>query len=145
MEFVNRTAERQQAERQEPERKMQQLEEGGTEMKKLNFLKGVGTMALTLGMGSVNARATLARPAPLVRSSRAQQQTPQQATQKFQGTIVKSKAKYILRDKSSGATYQLDNQDQAKKFAGKDVTVSGTLDPTTNTIQVSEIKARKGQ
>ena len=115
-------------------------------MKKLNFLKVVGTMALTLSMGSVNAHAALVQPPALARSSQAQrQQTPQQATQKFQGTIVKSKTKYILQDKSSGATYQLDNQDQARKFAGKDVTVSGTLDPSTNTIQVSGIKARKGQ
>jgi len=114
-------------------------------MKKLNFLKVVGTMALTLGVGSVNMRATLAQPLALGRSSQAQQQTPQQATQKFQGTIVKSKTKYILQDRASGATYQLDNQDEAKKFAGKDVTVSGTLDPSTNTIQVSDIEARKGQ
>lgn len=124
---------------------MQQQDDGGTEMKKLNFLKVVGTMALTLGMGSVNARATLAQSSALRRPSQAQQQTPRQATQKFQGTIVKAKTKYILQDKSSGATYQLDNQDQAKQFAGKDVTVSGTLDPSTNTIQVSDIKARKGQ
>lgn len=114
-------------------------------MKKLNLLKIVGTMALTLGMGSASARSTFAQSPAFVRSPHAQQQTPQQATQKFQGTIVKAKGKYILQDKASGATYQLDNQDKAKQFAGKEVKVTGTLDPSTNTIQVSDIEAQKRQ
>jgi hypothetical protein len=37
--------------------------------------------------------------------------------------------------------YQLDDQRTAKKFAGKSVSVSGTIDTASNTIHVTEIKA----
>ncbi|HVB36319.1 MAG TPA: DUF5818 domain-containing protein [Candidatus Acidoferrales bacterium] len=114
-------------------------------MKNLMFPRLVGTLALILGLGSASVPAALARASAPVRFSGAQQQTQQQATQKFQGTIVKVKGKYILQDKASGATYQLDNQDKAKEFAGKDVQVSGTLDPSTNTIEVADIEAQGAQ
>lgn len=68
------------------------------------------------------------------------QQQAQQPSQEFQGTIEKRQTKYVLEDKASGATYQLDNQDKAKEFVDKDVKVTGTLDPSTNTIEVSEIQ-----
>jgi hypothetical protein len=71
------------------------------------------------------------------------QQQAQQPSQEFQGTIEKKQAKYVLEDKASGATYQLDNQDKAKEFVDKDVKVTGTLDPSTNTIEVSEIQEVK--
>jgi hypothetical protein len=73
-------------------------------------------------------------------------QVPQQTehpSQEFQGTIEKAGAKYVLEDKASGATYQLDNQDKAKQYFGEDVKVTGTLDPNTNTIEVSEIQELK--
>jgi len=114
-------------------------------MKNLMFLRLVGTASLILGLGSVSVPTAFARVPASVRFSAAQQQPQQQATQKFQGTIVKVKGKYILQDKASGATYQLDNQDKAKEFAGKDVQVTGTLDPTTNTIEVSDIQAQGAQ
>lgn len=71
------------------------------------------------------------------------QQQAQQPSQEFQGTIEKHETKYVLEDKASGATYQLDNQDKAKQFADRDVKVTGTLDPSTNTIEVSEIQEVK--
>lgn len=71
------------------------------------------------------------------------QQQAQQPSQEFQGTIEKAQSKYVLEDKASGATYQLDNQDKAKQFVDKDVKVTGTLDPSTNTIEVSEIQEVK--
>ncbi len=67
-----------------------------------------------------------------------------QPVQEFQGTIEKSGTKYILEDKASGAKYQLDKQDEAREFVGKDVKITGTLDPSSNTIEVSEIKAESG-
>lgn len=75
-------------------------------------------------------------------SARAQLQT-KQPSQEFQGTIEKRGTKYILSDKASGANYQLSDQDKAKQYYGKDVKVSGTLDPSTNTIDVSAIKEMK--
>ncbi len=75
-------------------------------------------------------------------SAQAQLQT-KQPSQEFQGTIEKKGTKYILADKSSGANYQLSDQNKAKQYYGKDVKVSGTLDPSTNTIDVSAIKEMK--
>jgi len=108
------------------------------------FLRVICAAAFTLGVSSLSHAAFAQSPA-FVRSARSQAQAQQQPVQKFQGTIVKSKDKYILQDQTSGATYQLDNQDKAKEFAGKDVKVTGTLDPSTNTIQVSDIQAQNGQ
>ena len=108
------------------------------------FLSIICAAAFTLSASSLSHAAFAQSPA-FVRSARSQAQAQQQQpVQKFQGTIVKSKDKYILQDKTSGATYQLDNQDKVKKFAGRDVEVTGTLDPSTNTIQVSDIQARSG-
>lgn len=112
--------------------------------KSRSFLGIICAAAFTLSMGSLGHTAFAQSPA-FVRSAYSQAQAQQQPVQKFQGTIVKSKDKYILQDKTSGATYQLDNQDKAKEFAGKDVKVTGTLDPSTNTIQVSDIQAQSGQ
>lgn len=75
-------------------------------------------------------------------SVQAQLQT-KQPSQEFQGTIEKKGTKYILVDKASGANYQLSDQDKAKQYYGKDVKVTGTLDPSTNTIDVSAVKEMK--
>jgi len=59
----------------------------------------------------------------------------QSGTQVFTGTIVKSGDKYVFQD-SSGATYDIDAQQQVKQFEGKKVRVHGTLDPSTKMIHV---------
>jgi uncharacterized protein YdeI (BOF family) len=71
-----------------------------------------------------------AQPAP---DSQAQSQ--QTGVQVFTGTIMKSGDKYVFQD-SSGATYDIDAQDQVKQFEGKKVRVHGTLDPSTKMIHV---------
>ncbi len=53
-----------------------------------------------------------------------QQQQP--ATQTFTGTVVKDDGRYFL--KAANSTYQLDDQDTAKHYEGKQVKVVGTLD-----------------
>lgn len=82
------------------------------------------------------------RPGSSAGSAQAQLQT-KQPSQEFQGTIEKAGTKYVLEDKASGARYQLNNQDKAKQFVDKDVKVTGTLDPSTNTIDVSAIQEMK--
>ena len=109
------------------------------------FLRMICAAAFTLSMGSLSHAASAQSPAFVPSAYSQAQAQQQQPVQKFQGTIVKSKDKYILQDETSGATYQLDNQDKAKEFAGRDVKVTGTLDPSTNTIQVSDIQAQSGQ
>jgi hydrogenase maturation factor len=55
------------------------------------------------------------------------------------GKIVKSSdGQYVLVD-VGGTTYQLDDQATAKKFVGKIVKVSGTVDEANNTIHVTDI------
>ena len=56
-------------------------------------------------------------------------------TQTFSGTVTKQGDKYVLKD-DSGHTYDIDHQDEVKKFEGKRVRVQGTLDPSTNKILV---------
>ncbi len=70
----------------------------------------------------------------------AAQQQEQQKQQTFTGKIAQSEGKFVLQD-SSGATYNLDDQEKAKQFDGKDVKVVGTLDEQTKTIHVSTIEA----
>ena len=62
------------------------------------------------------------------------------ATQSFTGTVVKSGDTYVLKT-SDNMTYQLDDQARAKDYEGKQVQISGSLDTSSNTIKVQDIKA----
>ncbi len=64
--------------------------------------------------------------------------TDSQAPTSFSGTVVKVAKHYAL--KTNSMTYQLDDQAKAKQFAGKQVTVSGTLDKSTSMIRVTDIQ-----
>ena len=55
--------------------------------------------------------------------------------QTFSGMVVKEGDKYVLKD-DSGHTYDIDHQDDVKKFEGKGVRVQGTLDANSNKIMV---------
>ena len=79
-------------------------------------------------------------PAAQSQPSMSRQSSESQAPQIFVGKIAKSKGALVLKD-DSGTTYNLDNTDQAKQFVGKSVTVTGTLDKSTNTIHVANIEA----
>jgi uncharacterized protein YdeI (BOF family) len=77
----------------------------------------------------------------------AQQQAPQQndvQTQEakpFNGTIMKEKGKLVLKDTAANISYQLDDQEKAKQFEGKQVKVTGKLDMNTNLIHVETIES----
>jgi len=67
------------------------------------------------------------------------QQDQQQQT--LTGKIAKlDNGQYVLVD-SANTVYQLDDQASAQKFTGKKVKVSGTVDGSSNSIHVTEIKA----
>jgi hypothetical protein len=53
---------------------------------------------------------------------------------------VKQGGKFVLYDAGSKTTYQLDNQEKSKEFAGQKVKVSGTLDEKSKTIHVRNIQ-----
>ena len=55
--------------------------------------------------------------------------------QVFSGTVVKQGDKYVLQD-DSGKTYDIDHQDEVKKFEGKRVRVQGKLDDSGKKIMV---------
>jgi hypothetical protein len=61
------------------------------------------------------------------------------AMQTFTGTVLKSASQYLLRS-ADNVTYQLDDQEQAQKYVGKEVLIIGSLDETNGMIHVQEIK-----
>jgi len=69
-------------------------------------------------------------------TSGSQAQSDSASGQSFTGTIVKQGDKYMLQDAASGNTYDIDHQDEVKKFEGKKVKVHGTLDSTGKKILV---------
>jgi hypothetical protein len=78
---------------------------------------------------------------PQAQQPPAEGQTQQRAQQTVSVKIAKSDdGKYALVD-SAGTMYKLDDQSGAKKFAGKKVTLSGTVKTASNTIHVAKIKA----
>ena len=54
---------------------------------------------------------------------------------------VKAGGKFVLFNDSSKKYYMLDNQAKPRALAGQQVQVTGTLDKSSNTIHISEIKA----
>mgnify|MGYP001214698565 FL=1 len=54
---------------------------------------------------------------------------------------IKGGAKYVLFNAAAKTVYQLDDQKKPAQFAGKKVVVTGTLDSTTKTIHVADMKA----
>jgi Protein of unknown function (DUF5818) len=56
----------------------------------------------------------------------------------FSGRISKNNGKYVLEDLTEKTSYLLDDQRSAKKYAGKTVLVTGTLD-SSNIIHVQKI------
>jgi hypothetical protein len=81
---------------------------------------------------------TPAQPQP----GNSQAQAPAQAqpsAQSFTGTISKEGDTYVLKV-SDTSSYKLDDQDKAKEYEGKRVTVSGVLDPNSNVIRVQKIE-----
>jgi Protein of unknown function (DUF5818) len=72
--------------------------------------------------------------------------TPAQATNQadvktFAGKISKNNGKYVLEDPGSKTRFALDDQKTARKYDGKSVVVTGSLDESSNTIHVQKIEA----
>jgi hypothetical protein len=65
----------------------------------------------------------------------------QNSVNTFAGKVTKgSNGGLVLEDGTKGASYALDNQKLAKKFEGKNVVVTGTLDANNNMIHVKKIE-----
>jgi len=60
----------------------------------------------------------------------------QSNVQVFTGVITKVGDKYMLQDSANSTSYDIDQQDLAKKYEGQKVRIKGTLDPDGKTIHV---------
>jgi len=88
-------------------------------------------------------------PQPLPPPDQADQQQPGPAAesqaqqeplnQTFIGTIVKDGSKYVFRELES-AVYQIDDQEKAKLYEGKQVKIAGSLDAKNNMLHVARIE-----
>jgi hypothetical protein len=67
---------------------------------------------------------------------------PQQPTaQTLTGTIIKDGGRYLLKvSSSSTTTYELDDQERAKRYEGKQVKVVGALSATGNSFHIVSIE-----
>ncbi len=105
-------------------------------MTTFNPLKLV-TIVLVIGLATIPLYAQEqpgAQPGQSPSSGQSSAQSAQAQPQTF------SKGGLALKDEASNTTYKLDNEDQAKQYAGKSVKVTGTMDPATNTIHVANIE-----
>jgi hypothetical protein len=58
----------------------------------------------------------------------------------FSGRISHNHGKFVFREGPEGTVYALDDQQQAKRFSGKNVQITGTLDLKTNVFYVHKIE-----
>jgi glucose/arabinose dehydrogenase len=63
----------------------------------------------------------------------------QRSAHSFEGKITRSGDKLVLRENASQTAYQLDDQDKAKAYEGKNVRVMATVDASNNTLHVVAI------
>jgi len=95
--------------------------------------------SLILGSSTVPLMASDAPP-PVM----AEQSEDEPAVNTFTGKIVSQNGeRFILRDDVNEVWYHLDDQQQASKFFGKNVSVTGVLDGPTVTIRVRSISEAK--
>jgi Protein of unknown function (DUF5818) len=55
------------------------------------------------------------------------------------GRISHQHGKFVFRDGRHGMVYFLDDQQQAKRFSGRNVQITGTVDSKTNVVHVHKI------
>jgi hypothetical protein len=108
------------------------------------FLSVLFATALPLSIAAVVQEP--GRPAypPPVQKSQPRDQNPnkdQSDVKTFSGKITKSNGKYVLEDSKMSSSYYLDDAKSARKYDGKAVLVTGTLDAASNTIHVQRIEA----
>jgi rare lipoprotein A (peptidoglycan hydrolase) len=79
------------------------------------------------------------QPVRTAQQQKSEPQTPAQQKQTFEGRITRSGGRLVLEDNSVRLSYQLDDQQLAVFFEGREVKLTGTLDPKTNTISLSDV------
>jgi hypothetical protein len=110
----------------------------------LSIVAMVGMSGLGLNLAAQQAQSPSSMP-PQQQQQQTDATNPQQTARSFQGQIAKSGDKLVLQEASTQTNYQLDDQDKAKQFQGKSVTVTATLDASTNTLHVVDIAPSSNQ
>ena len=64
---------------------------------------------------------------------------PHQSARSFEGRITKSGGQFVLEDRAAPTSYNLDDQDKARKYLGKQVKVMATMDARSNLLHVIDI------
>jgi len=64
---------------------------------------------------------------------------PHQSARSFEGRIAKSGGQFVLEDRAAPTSYNLDDQDKARKYLGKKVKVMATMDARSNLLHVIDI------
>jgi hypothetical protein len=107
----------------------------------LSMVTILGLMAFGLTAFAQNQPGQSPAQTPAGAQQQQQQQVDTQSARSFEGKITKSGDKLVLQDSATHQSYQLDDQDKAKQFEGKNVKVTATMDPTTNSLHVVDITA----
>jgi Protein of unknown function (DUF5818) len=68
----------------------------------------------------------------------ADSQSQQRSEQTFTGTIARDSGKYVLKV-SGNVAYEIEDQEKARPFTGKQVKITGTLDSTSNVLHIDRI------
>lgn len=63
-----------------------------------------------------------------------------QSARSFDGRIIHSGGQFMLRDSNAHTAYKLDDQKKAEQYQGKRVKVTATMDSTSNTLHVIDIR-----
>ncbi len=67
-------------------------------------------------------------------------QTQVPHSRSFSGKILKSGDRLVFRDSIGESVYQVEDQDKVKPFEGKEVTITGAVDPSSKTIYIASIR-----
>ena len=113
------------------------------ELVKLIFPLGPAVLGLALSLSAQqappatqNPDTTTAQPQPEVDTA-----MQRRSAQSFEGKITRSGEKLVLRENASKIAYQLDDQEKARKYEGRDVKVMGTVEAPNNVLHIVDIMA----
>lgn len=109
--------------------------------KKFSFAIASAALASVLPLTSTLMAYGLRSQEPQTSPSQQTQPGSDADAQMFGGKITKANGKYVLKDSSGKTSYMLDDQKAAKRYEGKVVMVTGTLDQANNVIHVQKIEA----
>jgi hypothetical protein len=111
----------------------------------LTIVALLGLTGLGINLSAQQARTSQDRAGAQQQQQPTDAQSQQQSARAFEGKIAKSGSKLVFQDTSTQTAYQLDDQDKAKQFEGKNVKVMATVDPNTNTLHILDITSSESR